>query len=201
MDLGIKPNTFIFMKALRIFAAVLVATLALSCKTNTVKVDVELPTTADVDSVSYLIGVNFGSFLKGNGFCDKLSELNMSEVKKGMNDFLKAEGSVYDENFGDQFKVNPNEMGRILNGFLSKKSEYKAAENLVKERNSSRRTSRTALTPPLQVFSTQSQRKAQSTRFSLRTPFGYSTRARPSTARSSTAIWTRKSLPSSSQTA
>ena len=120
------------MKALRIFAAVLVATLALSCKTNTVKVDVELPTTADVDSVSYLIGVNFGSFLKGNGFCDKLSELNMSEVKKGMNDFLKAEGSVYDENFGDQFKVNPNEMGRILNGFLSKKSEYKAAENLVK---------------------------------------------------------------------
>lgn len=121
------------MKATRIFAAALVAALALSCKSNSdVKVDVELPSHAEADSVSYLIGVNFGSVLKGNGFCDDLSELNMSELKKGMADFLKAEGNVYDESFGEQFKVNPNEMGRILNGYLSKKNEYKAAVNKAK---------------------------------------------------------------------
>ena len=121
------------MKASRIFAAVLVAALALSCKSNTnVKVDVELPTHSDVDSVSYLLGINFGSFLKGNGLCDNLSELNMSEMKKGMNDFLKAEGNYYDPEFGKQFKINPEDMGRIINGYLSKKSEYTAAVNKAK---------------------------------------------------------------------
>ncbi len=121
------------MKSTRIFAAVLVAALALSCKSNSdVKVDVELPTHAEVDSVSYLLGINFGSFLKGNDLCDNLSELNMSELKKGMNDFLKAEGSVYDPEFGKQFKINPEDMGRIINGYLSKKNEYTAAVNKAK---------------------------------------------------------------------
>ena len=121
------------MKSTRIFAAVLVAALALSCKSNSdVKVDVELPTHAEVDSVSYLLGINFGSFLKGNDLCDNLSELNMSELKKGMNDFLKAEGNVYDPEFGKQFKINPEDMGRIINGYLSKKNEYTAAVNKAK---------------------------------------------------------------------
>ena len=121
------------MKTIRIFAAVLVAALALSCKSNSeVKVDVELPTHAETDSVSYLIGVNFGSFLKGNGLCDNLSEINMSEMKKGMADFLKAEGSFYDPEFGKQFKINPEEMNRIVSEYLSKKHEYKAAVNKAK---------------------------------------------------------------------
>ena len=74
------------MKAIKFFAAAaLVATLALSSNSQPdVKVDAELPTAADVDSVSYLIGVNFGSFLKGNNFAEDLSELNMAELKKGM---------------------------------------------------------------------------------------------------------------------
>ena len=119
------------MKAIKIFAAALAMTFAFSCtNSKKVEVDVEMPTASEVDSVSYLIGVNFGSFLKGNNFAEDLKELNMAEVKKGMQDFLKAEGSPYDAEFGDQFKVNPNEMGQILNGFLTKKSNYKAAVNL-----------------------------------------------------------------------
>ena len=118
------------MKTTRIFAAILVTALAMSCKSNNgIKVDVELPSSAEVDSVSYLIGVNFGSFLKGNSFCDDLSELNMSQIKKGMQDFLKAEGNMYSPEFGEQFKINPEQMGRILNGYLGKKNEYKAAYN------------------------------------------------------------------------
>ena len=118
------------MKTTRIFAAILVTALAMSCKSNNgVKVDVELPTSAEVDPVSYFIGVNFGSFLKGNSFCDDLSELNMSQIKKGMQDFLKAEGNMYSPEFGEQFKINPDQMGRILNGYLGKKNEYKAAYN------------------------------------------------------------------------
>ena len=122
------------MKAIKFFAAAaLVVALAVSCNSsNDPKVDVELPSSSEVDSVSYLIGVNFGSFLKGNNFAQDLSEINMAQVKKGMQAFLKAEGTPYDENFGEQFDINPNEMSRILNGYLSKKQAYKAAVNLAK---------------------------------------------------------------------
>ena len=122
------------MKAIRFFAAAaVVAALAVSCNSsNEPKVDVEKPTASEIDSVSYLIGVNFGSFLKGNNFAENLDQLNMAEVKKGMKAFLEAEGTPYDPDFGEQFKINPNDMNRILSGFLSKKQAYKAAVNLAK---------------------------------------------------------------------
>ena len=122
------------MKAIKFFAAAaLVATLALSCNSQAdVKVDAELPTAAEIDTVSYLIGVNFGSFIKGNNFAKDLKDINMAEVKKGMEDFIKAEGSPYDPEFGKQFKVNLDRMGEILNGYLSKKSTYESALNKAK---------------------------------------------------------------------
>ena len=123
------------MKAIKIFAAALVAAFAISCgSSNNVKVDVELPSQAEIDSVSYLIGINFGSFIKGNNFAEDLSELNMSEIKKGMADFLAAEGNPYEMEFGKQFKIDLEKMGEILNNYLSKKQAYKAAFNLAKER-------------------------------------------------------------------
>ena len=123
------------MKAIKFFAAALAVAFAVSCgTTQDVKVDVELPTAAEVDSVSYLIGVNFGSFIKGNNFAEDLSELNMSEIKKGMADFLAAEGNPYEMEFGKQFKIDLEKMGEILNNYLSKKQAYKAAFNLAKER-------------------------------------------------------------------
>ena len=124
------------MKAIKFFAAaVLVSALALSCTSQPdVKVDAELPTAAEVDSVSYLIGVNFGSFLKGNNFAENLKELNMAEIEKGMKDFLNAEGDPYDPTFGEQFKINLNKMGEMLNAFISKKQTYKSAYNLAKEK-------------------------------------------------------------------
>ena len=123
------------MKALRIFAAAIVAAFAISCgSSNTVKVDVELPSQAEIDSVSYLIGINFGSFIKGNNFAEDLSDLNMSEIKKGIADFMAAEGNPYEAEFGKQFKIDLEKMGEILNGYLSKKQAYKAAFNLATER-------------------------------------------------------------------
>ena len=123
------------MKAFKIFAAALVAAFAISCgSSNNVKVDVELPSQAEVDSVSYLIGINFGSFIKGNNFAEDLSDLNMAEIKKGMADFIAAEGNPYDAEFGKQFKIDLEKMGEILNSYLSKKQAYKAALNLAKEK-------------------------------------------------------------------
>ena len=54
----------------------------------------------------------------------------MAEIKKGMQDFLKAEGSTYDPAFVEQFDINPNDMNRVLSDFIMKKQNYKAAYNL-----------------------------------------------------------------------
>lgn len=121
------------MKAIKFFAiAACAAALAVSCNTASkgVAVEAELPTAAETDSASYLLGVNFGSIIKGNAFAEDINEINMAELKKGIQDFLAAEGSPYDPEFGDQFKINPNDMSRILNGYISKKQSYKAAKNL-----------------------------------------------------------------------
>ena len=122
------------MKAIKFFAAALAVAFAVSCGSSAqkVNVDVELPSSADVDSVSYLIGVNFGSFIKGNNFAENIKELDMAQIKKGMEDFLKAEGNPYDPTFGEQFDIDLNKMGEILNGYLTKKMEYKKAVNKAK---------------------------------------------------------------------
>ena len=123
------------MKALKFIAlAAAAAAVAVSCGTSQVKVDVELPTRAEVDSVSYLLGVNYVMMLKQNGFAENLSELDMALMKKGMEEALKAEDpkGYNDTTFAKQFKISPYEMNRIFNGFLKKKSDYKAEVNRVK---------------------------------------------------------------------
>ena len=71
------------MKALKIFAfAAVAAVMAVSCGRSEVKVDVELPTNAEIDSVSYLLGVNYGLMFKQQGFAEKLSELTAKYLKE-----------------------------------------------------------------------------------------------------------------------
>ena len=124
------------MKAIKFIAmAACAAVVAVSCNSasNGVKVDVELPTAAEVDSVSYLVGIQLGSFLKGNLQVENPSEINLSEVKKGMIDIIKAEDpkGYNDTTFAKQFKVSPYEMQRILGGYIQKKTAYKAEVNRV----------------------------------------------------------------------
>ncbi len=124
------------MKTLKFLtAAAAVVVLAASCTYQKAEKGVEapLPTNAETDSVSYLIGVNFGYFLKMNNFAKKLSEINMGLVKQGMKDYLKAEGSQSDPDFNKQFKISPDGMNEAFNGFIGKKTAYKAELNQKKE--------------------------------------------------------------------
>ena len=135
------------MKTCRLIAAALVVALAASCSSNgnvkaaadgadstkTVKpVDPESlkPRKSEIDSVSYLMGVNFGSFVKGYNFGDKL---NYKLIEKGMKDFLKAKGDYRDSTYAKQFKINPDELNDVFNSFLSKRREYQSALNKQKE--------------------------------------------------------------------
>ena len=84
-----------------------------------------LPSKAEIDSVSYLLGINFGSMIKGYN----MGDLNMSEMKKGINDFVHSKGNQRDTDFVKQFKINPDEMNRIITGYIEKRAAYTAAVN------------------------------------------------------------------------
>ena len=84
---------------------------------------------AQIDSVSYLVGINFGSFIKGYDF----GELNYAQIKKGMLDFIKAKGNMRDEDFAKQFKIDPEAMNDLFNTYLENRHNYKLLVNKEKE--------------------------------------------------------------------
>lgn len=88
-----------------------------------------LPTKAEVDSVSYLVGIQFGSFIKGYDFGD----LNYSEIMKAIKDFVNSKGDMNDPEFNEQFKVNPERMNDLFNSYLEKRHNLKVCENREKE--------------------------------------------------------------------
>ena len=77
------------------------------------------------DSVAFLVGVNFGSFIKGYDFGD----LSYCQIKKGMRAFIKAKGNPRDPEFGKQFKIDPNEMNRLFNEYLENHPQKKLLAN------------------------------------------------------------------------
>ncbi|MDD5950429.1 MAG: FKBP-type peptidyl-prolyl cis-trans isomerase [Bacteroidales bacterium] len=85
-----------------------------------------IPSKARVDSVSYLIGVNFGTFIKGYNFGE---DLNYAEIEKGIKDFVKAKGNQNDPEFLKQFRISPEEMNNLFNSYLEQRVEYAKAYN------------------------------------------------------------------------
>lgn len=83
------------------------------------------PTSTEIDSASYLLGVNFGMMIKQYNF----EGLDYSKVLSGLKDAAESKGNPMDSTFVDQFDINPMEMGSILDGYLEKLSTYKSALN------------------------------------------------------------------------
>lgn len=131
------------MKIAKYFAALVLGIAVVACNTNKPEVVTEgeqasakvmkaadyLPSKATVDSVSYLIGVNFGSFIKGYDF----GEVNYSQMMKGMKDFIAAEGDPMNPDFGKQFKVDPNLLNDMFNTYLQNRQNYKSLKNQEEE--------------------------------------------------------------------
>ncbi|MBR4809106.1 MAG: FKBP-type peptidyl-prolyl cis-trans isomerase [Bacteroidales bacterium] len=130
-----KTNKFFFVLALG--AAMIACTPkagepAVEGSDETSEVDVKAktlkdftPSKAEIDSVSYLIGVNFGSFIKGYDFGD----VNYSKIIAGMKDFVKAKGDFRDPDFGQQFKISPDRINDMFNAYLEKRHNYKLLAN------------------------------------------------------------------------
>lgn len=101
--------------------------MAASCGSNPgVETEAQLPTSAEIDSVSYLVGINFGYFIKANNFGE---DLNYAQIKKGMMDFINSEGQPNDPEFNDQFKISPEKMNELFNNFITKRNAYEAEVN------------------------------------------------------------------------
>lgn len=83
------------------------------------------PSKKQIDSVSYLVGINFGSFIKGYNFGD----LNFNEIKKGIDDFVNAKGNQRSPEFNEQFKISPELMNDLFSAYLDKMRMKTALEN------------------------------------------------------------------------
>ena len=120
------------MKISQIFAIASAAVLMVACGTpaaeGSKEVKALLPSKSLTDSTSYLIGVNFGSWIKGNDF----GEINYDQMLKGIKDWMKAEGTPQDSTFFKQFKVDPNQMNEVLDGYIQKRRAYTGALNVEK---------------------------------------------------------------------
>lgn len=127
---------FYTMKTFKILmAAAAVAAMAASCTSSPKSITVEkdgettvisMPDAALTDSVSYLVGINFGYFIKANNFGE---DLNYAKIKKGMMDFIKSDGNMNSPEFNDQFEISPDEMNQLFNKFISAKRNYEAESN------------------------------------------------------------------------
>ena len=118
------------MKLIKVIAIASAAVLMIACNGTSKKEGSKdvlslLPSKSYSDSAAYLLGVNFGMAMIQNNF----SDLDMSIIRKGMNDALKSSGNPDDTNFVKQFKIDPNEMGMILNTYIQKQVAYKGALN------------------------------------------------------------------------
>ena len=116
------------MKISKIFAIASAAVLIVACAApveGSKETKALLPSKAQVDSTSYLLGINFGSIIKGNNF----GQLNYDQLLKGIKDFVDSKGNPQDSSFVEQFKIDPNQMQEILDGFLQKRRGYTAALN------------------------------------------------------------------------
>ena len=109
------------MKIAKILAIAGAAAMLMACSSPKVEGSKEvrdlLPNKGQIDTASYLLGVNFGLVMTQNGF-------------EGMNDALNAkEGEPMDSVFVKQFKIDPSTMNNVLSEFLRKRTAYEGALN------------------------------------------------------------------------
>ena len=117
------------MKLFKVFALASAVVLMVACGSPVIEGSKEVkalyPNKAQIDSASYLIGINYASWLKGNSFTD----INYAEMVKGIKDWMNAKGNIQDPDFFEQFKIDPNEMQVVLDNYIDKMKVYRGALN------------------------------------------------------------------------
>ena len=101
---------------------------------NVESTEAELENYQVEDKISYLLGVNLGLMLDGNGFFDGVSEVNMKDLKKGLADAFKngqpSNPYAEDAEWAALFQVSPYEMNQIFGEHLQQRREQVMEKNL-----------------------------------------------------------------------
>ena len=115
------------MKIKTIIAAALASLALAACaQNNTPKEFKDLaPTKGQIDSVSYLMGIQFAASAQGWGFG---KDFNYNELVKGFKEFMDAEGNPQSEDFLKQFKINPELMNEVFTDYIEKIQAYNGAK-------------------------------------------------------------------------
>ena len=127
---------FSIMKLVKSFIIAAASILVVACGSPKVEGSQEVrdlyPSKGQIDTASYMLGVNFGLVISQNNFGD----LDMCQLRKGMNDALKAkEGQPMDSVFVKQFRIDPSELNMIINSYLQQRTAYEGALNKEKGDN------------------------------------------------------------------
>lgn len=105
--------------------ALAVVTVSCGRRPETIlEVDAHQLTQGEIDTVSYLAGVHFGSIMRQSGLADKMDDVNMDEFSKGMEDAMCA---AYGPEFEEQFKIDIDTLYQYIESFVTKRMTYKAA--------------------------------------------------------------------------
>ena len=117
------------MKIKTIIAAALASMAIAACAQNNNSPELKAlePSKSQIDSVSYLMGIQFAASAQGWGFG---TDFNYNEMVKGFKDFFNAKGNPQSVEFMDQFKISPELMNQVFTEYIDKISAYKGAKGL-----------------------------------------------------------------------
>ena len=115
------------MKIKTIIAATLASMALAACAQNNTPSELKAlePTKGQIDSVSYLMGIQFAATAQNWGFGE---DFNYKEVVNGFKDFFNAEGNPQSVEFMDQFKISPELMNQVFTDYIEKISAFKGAK-------------------------------------------------------------------------
>lgn len=103
-----------------IIALTVAAASLCSCK---VIKDCPAPSKAAADSVSYIAGIQSGSFLRGNGICENASEINFNRIKDAIKAVENAKGEFNSDEFNSGFEIGPEYFDTVFPEYLTSRRD------------------------------------------------------------------------------
>lgn len=82
-----------------------------------------------IDSLSYLLGFNFGYFIKANKFPNIV---DFARMEKAMHDVLNTTVDANDPTFEDQFEIAPSYMNQVFDEVINKQMQIVVSANKAK---------------------------------------------------------------------
>ena len=118
------------MKIKTIIATALASIAIAACAQNNNSPELKAlePSKSQIDSVSYLMGVQFAASAQSWGFG---KDFNYNELVKGFKDYFGAKGNPQSIEFADQFKISPEMINQVFTDYIQKIGEYDRAKGAI----------------------------------------------------------------------